>query len=331
MVDWARAWRHPRRAASCGPFAYRGGVRGVLVVNPRATTTSPRVTDVLVSAFAREVDLTVETTAHRGHATALAEQARRDGMDVVITLGGDGVVNEVINGLLADGPGPHVPMLAAVPGGSGNVFARALGLAADAVATTGQLLDAIRLGRTRTIGLGLANGRYFASNAGLGIDAEVIASMEQQRRAGHRATPLRYLATTTAALMAGPERNQPILQLTRPGGRPEAVSFAIVQNTSPWTFFGALAIDPCPAASFETGLDVFALRRMDPTSTATAIGRMVLRRRVGSSARSVLWHDQAGFSVTASRPVAMQIDGEGVGTVTSVHFHAVPHALRILC
>ena len=98
----------------------------------------------------------VETTAHRGHAVTLAEQARRDGMDLVITLGGDGVVNEVINGLLCDGPGPQVPMLATVPGGSGNVFARALGLPADAVAAAGQLLDAIRLQRTRTIGLGSA-------------------------------------------------------------------------------------------------------------------------------------------------------------------------------
>lgn len=301
------------------------------MVNPRATTTSPRVTEVLVAAFAREVDLAVETTAYRGHATELADRARRDAMDVVITLGGDGVVNEVINGLLADGPGPLVPMLATVPGGSGNVFARALGLAPDAVAATGQLLDAIRLGRIRTIGLGRANGRYFASNAGLGIDAEVIASMEQQRRAGHRATPLRYLATTTAALIGRPEHRQPTLQLSRPGSQPETVSFAIVQNTSPWTYFGALAIDPCPAASFDTGLDVFALRRMDPASTATAVGRMVLRRRAGSSARSVLWHDQTEFSVTASRPVAMQVDGEGIGEVMQADFRAVAQALRILC
>ena len=58
---------------------------------------------------------------------------------------------------------------------------------------------------------------------------------------------------------------------------------------------------------------------------------MILRRRAGSSARSVLWHDQAGFCVTASRPVAMQIDGEGVGEVVRADFRAVPQALRILC
>lgn len=306
-------------------------MRGLLVVNPRATTTSPRVTEVLVQAFAKDVDLEVVTTTHRGHAIALGEQARRSGLDLVITLGGDGVVNEVVNGLLADGPGPDVPMLATVPGGSGNVFARALGLPPHAVKATGQLLDAIQLGRYRTIGLGIANGRYFAANAGLGIDADVIAAMEQQRRSGHHATPLRYLATTTRALLTARQQQGPTLILERPGGHAEEVCFAFIQNTSPWTYFGSLAIDPCPAASFDTGLDVFALRRFDPISTAHAVSRMVLRRQAGSRRSIVLWHDQAAFSLRSSEPIAMQIDGEGIGDVHLAEFTAVPRALRVLC
>jgi diacylglycerol kinase family enzyme len=307
-------------------------VRGLLVVNPRATTTSPRVTEVLVGAFAKDVDLEVVTTTHRGHAVALGEQARRSCLDLVITLGGDGVVNEVINGLLVEGPGSDVPMLGTVPGGSGNVFARALGLPPHAVKATGQLLDAIRLHRYRTIGLGRANGRYFASNAGLGIDADVIAAMERQRRAGHQATPLRYLATAAQALSRARQDQGPVLHLERPGTPAEQVCFAVIQNTSPWTYFGALAIDPCPAASFDTGLDVFGLRTFDPLGTAHAISRMVLQRQAGSSRRSiVLWHDQAQFRLTSSQSVAMQIDGEGIGDVHQADFVAVPEALRVLC
>jgi diacylglycerol kinase family enzyme len=312
--------------------AYAWGVRGLLIVNPRATTTSPRVTDVLVQAFTSDVELEVITTTHRGHGLELGEQAHRDGLDLVITLGGDGLVNEVINGLLADGPGPKVPMLATVPGGSGNVFARALGLPAHAVQATAQLLDAIRHQRSRTIGLGRANGRYFAANAGLGIDAEVIAAMERQRRAGHHASPLRYLATASSALLRAQQRVLPSLVLQRPGTPTETVTLAFVQNTSPWTYFGSLAIDPCPSASFDTGLDVFALRRMDAVSTAQAVSRMVLQRRAGSDRRSVvLWHDQAEFSLTSNQPVAMQIDGEGVGQVLRADFVSVPQALRVLC
>lgn len=286
---------------------------------------------MLLHAFADQVDLEVVMTTHRGHAVSLGSRARDEGMDLVLTLGGDGVVNEVINGMLSQGPGAQVPMLGTVPGGSGNVFARAIGLPPEPVEATGQLLDAIRLRRFRSIGLGQVNGRYFATNAGLGIDAEVIAAMERQRKAGHRASPTRYLATTIRAVVSDTDRRHPALLLSRPGGASEPVFFTIVQNTAPWTYLGALPIDPCPAASFDTGLDVFALRRFDPASTALAASRMVFRRRAGSTARSiVLWHDQASFSVTASRPMAMQVDGEGIEPVTEARFAAVPRALRVL-
>ena len=99
-------------------------MRRLLVVNPRATTTSARTREVIAHALSASLDLDVVDTTHRTHATDLARQARRDGLDVVLTLGGDGTVNEVVNGLLADGPGHDVPTLGTVPGGSANVFAR---------------------------------------------------------------------------------------------------------------------------------------------------------------------------------------------------------------
>jgi len=184
-------------------------MRGLLVVNPRATTTSPRVVDVIVHAFSADIDLDVTVTTHRGHGFALGERARSEGMDVVVTLGGDGVVNEVTNGLLAEGPGPHVPMLATVPGGSANVFARSLGLPNDAVEATGQILEALREGRCRRIGVGRANDHWFVANAGLGLDAEIIAAMEQHRARGRAATPLRYVTTTLNAYFRGTDRRHP--------------------------------------------------------------------------------------------------------------------------
>jgi hypothetical protein len=218
-------------------------VRGLLVVNPRATTTSPRVIDVIVHALSDELDLDVTVTTHRGHGVLLGERALEEGLDIVVTLGGDGVVNEVVNGLLSGGSGPSVPLLATIPGGSGNVFARSLGLPNDAVEATGHLLDRIRTGGVRPIGLGTANDRWFVANAGLGIDAEIIAAMEQHRKAGHKATPTRYLATTLNTFFRGTDRRDPALTLTRhqrdDGGieRIDGLFFAIVQNTSPWTFY----------------------------------------------------------------------------------------------
>ncbi len=79
-------------------------MRALLVVNPKATTTSERSRDVLVRALRSQVDLTVEYTLRRGHATTLAKAAAESGVDVVVTLGGDGTVNEAVNGLMTAAP-----------------------------------------------------------------------------------------------------------------------------------------------------------------------------------------------------------------------------------
>ncbi|GAB3985271.1 hypothetical protein GCM10029978_097660 [Actinoallomurus acanthiterrae] len=97
-------------------------------------------------AFAGEVRLELAETQRRGHATELAEQAVGEGYDVIIALGGDGTVNEAVNGLLANGPSEDLPALAVVPSGSANVFARSLGLPNNALDAAGQVLEALRAG-----------------------------------------------------------------------------------------------------------------------------------------------------------------------------------------
>ena len=313
-------------------------MRGLLVVNPRATTTSPRVIDVIVHALSDEVNLDVTVTTHKGHGILLGEAARQQGLDVVVTLGGDGVVNEVVNGILSSDGGGPVPLLATVPGGSGNVFARALGLPTDAVEATGLILERLRTGGSRVIGLGTANDRWFVANAGLGLDAEIIAAMEGQRKAGHAATPTRYLRTALDQYLRRTDRKEPALTLTRgaradhPAERLPGVFAAVVQNTSPWTFFGTWPINPCPDASFDAGLDLFAIRRMH-LPTGLIVTRRLLTSRAGGSARGgiVSWHDQSEFTLTAQRPIDFQIDGEGMGAVTEVVFRSHPRALRVVC
>lgn len=314
-------------------------MRGLLVVNPKATTTSPRVIDVIVHALSDQVDLDVTVTTHKGHGIMLGERALAESLDVVITLGGDGIVNEVVNGILSSGPGPHVPRIATIPGGSANVFARTMGFPTDPVEATGLILDSLRVGSTRTIGLGRAGERWFLANAGLGIDAEIIAAMERHRRAGRAATPTRYLTTTLNEFFRSTDRKEPALTLTRPnatGGegteRLEGVFLAVVQNASPWTYFGSWPISPCPEASFDRGLDVFAVRKMHIPTALRAAARM-LTRSPGRSGRDglVLWHDQPAFTLTASRPVEFQIDGEGLGPTTEVVFTSHPGALTVVC
>ena len=297
--------------------------------------------DVLAHALGDEMDLRVERTEHRGHAEELARAARADAVDVVCVLGGDGTVNEAVNGLLAGGPAAEGPRLAIIPGGSANVAARALGLPTDPVEATGEILQALREGRRRTIGLGTIAitpddrdpviHRWFIANAGLGVDAEIIAAMEDDRAAGHEATPTRYLLTTIRQFLWRTDRREPALEVVLPDSTVDGVFLAIVQNTSPWTYLGTLPIAPCPDASFETGLDLFAVRRMSLATAMRLARRMIAGSRAGSTARSLtVAHDLPGLTVTASRPIALQVDGEGLGDVRGATFAAVPDALAVV-
>lgn len=299
------------------------------MVNPKATTTTDVTRDVLISALADKFHLEVITTTHRGHARELGEKARAEAMDCILTLGGDGTVHEVVNGLLADGPRPGLPVLGTVPGGSANVFARALGYPQDAVESTGLLLRAMREASTRTISLGMVDDRYFTFTAGLGLDAEIMIRMDAARAKGKPATPTRYLATTLRHFFAGSDRKSPTLTLHRPGHDPiEDVYLAIVQNTSPWTYLGAHPINPSPQASFDTGLDLWATTTLGVPQSVRFGTRMVFSRAKGSPKAIVAWHDVEEFRIAANRPTAMQVDGEVVGEITEVLFRSVPDALR---
>ena len=102
-----------------------------------------------------------------------------------------------------------------------------------------------------------------------------------------------------------------------------------MQNTSPWTFFGAHPINPSPKASFDTGLDLWATTSLKVGSGLRYGTRMVLNRDKGNPKNIVAWHDQAELRITATRPTAMQVDGEVIGEVEDVSFRAVPGALRV--
>ena len=305
-------------------------MRALLVVNPKATATTPGVRDVLAHALASETKLDVVQTEARGHATSLARSAAVEGLDVVVALGGDGTVNEVVNGLLADGPVAGLPALAVVPGGNANVFARALGLPGTAVEATGQLLEALRHDRRRSVGLGLADDRWFTFCAGLGLDAEVVRRVEHKRADGRRATPGLFVRQGVQHFFLGAQRREPAMTVQVGDDEPQRIGLALVCNTTPWTYLGPRPVRPCPRASFETGLDLFALRRLGTVSTLRHL-RQILAARPRPKGRDVLQlHDEPGFVLRADRPLAFQVDGDDLGDRTSVTFRAVPGALEVV-
>jgi diacylglycerol kinase family enzyme len=304
-------------------------MRALLVVNPKATTTSARAQDVLVHALASEVKLDLVETTHRGHATELAEQAVLDGLDVVVAFGGDGTVNEVVNGLLHEGPRPGLPALAVVPAGSTNVFARALGLPNSAIEATGQLLQALLEDRRRRIGLGTADDRWFTFNAGLGVDAGSVRRVERARARGRTATPPLYVRSALREFFGGPTRGKTIT-VTRPGAEPIELALALVCNADPWTYLGERPVHPCPEASFDSGLDLFGLTSAPTAAVLRHLAQILAKDGHPHGKRVVALHDVDELVLSSSVPLPFQLDGDDVGDRDRVVLRAVPGAVEVL-
>jgi len=310
-------------------------VRGLLIVNPQATTTTGNSADLVIRSLAGLVDLDVEHTRYRGHARELAAAARGQ---LVIVLGGDGAINEAVNGIMSR-PGAGVPgilgtapLLAVIPGGGGNVFAQALGLPVDTAAAIARIRALLETGRYRTIGLGLAGDRYFTFSAGLGMDADVVREVERLRASGRRQSATLFAWAILRRYISGTDRRTPALTLERDGQPATSGLFmTAITNRSPWTYLRSRALLPIPDPDFNSGLDVLALRKLRATTIVSAVGQMLLVRHRSPRGRYVLTvTGLESLTVRSVRPIAFQVDGDYLGETEAVKFQFIPHALRVV-
>lgn len=282
---------------------------------------------VIQKALSADHDVAVAETNRRGHATRLAQGAARDGVDAVVCLGGDGTLNEVANGLARTRTA-----LAALPGGSTNVFARTIGLPNDPIEATGALLGALESGSIEDVGLGSLNGRYFLFHVGLGFDAEVVHQVERRsglkRYAGH---PLFIYAAFTAYLRHYDHSRPRFALRFSDGGVVDDGCFSIVMNTNPYTYLGNRAFDVIPEATLERGLAVVSFRSLTiPTllgAAASALGLGGdLRKRKHLDVRT----DLDGLVVEGHGPFPYQVDGDHLGDTELLRFKHEPAALRLV-
>jgi diacylglycerol kinase family enzyme len=310
----------------------------VLIVNPNATSTTPAGRDLLAHALESRVDLTVAHTNHRGHAIEIASDAARDGIDAVIVHGGDGTVNEVVNGILGDcsqsQPALHGPAVGVVPGGSANVFARALGISPDPTVATNQLVDLLdehrRGGPWRRIGLMNCGDRWGVFTAGMGVDGAVVAAVEAQREKGREVTAWRYIRVAIRENLAA-ARREPSLTLHLPGREPvTGVHFAFVSNSSPWTYANTRPVWTNPDTTFETGVGVFAVTSMNVWANLGLVRRMLSRKPSIEAKHLIRDDDLSWVRVTSDTEVACQIDGDYAGLRETMTFTSVPNALGVV-
>ncbi|GAB3558082.1 diacylglycerol kinase family enzyme [Actinopolyspora lacussalsi] len=307
-------------------------MRAVLVVNPEATSTSAAGRDVLAHALASEVKLDVVQTRYRGHAADAAARATLEGADLIVVHGGDGTVNEVVNGMLRTEVATTTqrPCLSVIPGGLANVFAGALGVPRDPLEATHGLLHALAEQRSRWIGLGKVDDRWFTFNAGVGIDADVVAEVERRRGKGRRVTPWLYTSAATRCYLAS-ARRKPLLTV-QADDEPQvtALHAAMISNADPWTYLGRRPVHTNPETSFETGIGVFALGNMLPHSVLRHVAQMLSDRAKPQGKSLFRRANISRLRVACERPLRVQVDGDSLGELSVIDFVSVPNALCVV-
>jgi diacylglycerol kinase family enzyme len=301
-------------------------MRLLLVVNPTASSVTPRGRVVISKAFESVAEVRVASTGHRNHATELAAEAVADGTDVVVTLGGDGTLNEVA-GALAGSP----VRLAVLPGGSTNVFARALGLSDDPVEASGQLLTALASpeAHTEDMGLGRANGRVFVFHAGIGFDAAVVHEVEKR---GHLKRWIAHPLFVLSAFRTWASYDRAArFHLSADGGPAEPTPFSIVLNRDPYTFLGERPVSLASGADFDKGLAVARFRSLALLPILNASARALFTAGGFHGDRHVrITTAIHRIEIEGSKPFAYQLDGDYIGETRSLQIEHVPRALRVI-
>lgn len=299
--------------------------RALMIANPNASGTTPRVRDVIAHALGSALKVDVAETTHRHHATELAMNAVRDGYGTVISLGGDGTLNEVVNGI-AGSP----VMLIALPGGHTNVFARTFGLPRDPVEATSVVLANLEGGTSpRAMDIGRVNGRAFAFNAGLGFDADVVRAVEARPRAKRRWGEIYFVVAGVRRFFAGyPRRPSPMT--VDAGERIEGVKQIFVCASDPYTYFRTRPFRLCPDARQGAGLSATAVTSLSTVTALRTLGRAFGRARHGRLRAVHILDGLDAFTVTATQPVPLQVDGDYAGEATAFAFTLEREALQVL-
>ena len=282
------------------------------------------------TALSQRHDTQVAFTNRRGHAARLARGAATTGTDAVVVLGGDGTLNEAANGVAGTDC-----VLAALPGGSTNVFARTIGTPDDPIVATQAVLDAFEGDSITTAGLGIARGRYFLFHCGMGLDAAIVERVERhptlKRYLGH---PL-FLLAGIDTLLRRYDRQTGTLRVETTAPAMESIDgcFAVVvANTDPYTFLGSRPVRIAPAATLHTGLSVVGLRSLrfaDSVDVLSAVFRA--NGSLSDADPNVVQRIDhvRELTVTGIRPFGHQIDGDHLGAVDELGLEWIPDALRL--
>ena len=295
----------------------------VFLVNPASSngSTGRRWPELARRAAAAGLDGATLFSERQGHLAELAREAALEGAELLVVVGGDGSVNEVVNGLAGLGRQPEV---AVVPRGTGWDFSRTFGIPR-------KIDDAVQIalqGDVRTIDLGRASYRawdgsdataWFANVASAGMSGAIAKRANETTKAlGGKAS---YL-WATFAVFSGWEATE--IEVAVDGERRAGPMFDVVIANG--RFFGG-GLEICPEAEPDDGLfDVLTIGDVTKRDLVQTMPKMYRGTHLPHPKAELL--RGSSVTVTSETPLPIELDGEQPGT-TPVTFEVAAGALRL--
>lgn len=296
--------------------------RTVLIVNPNAGRLPDRTRNEVVDAARARFRARAVATTARDTGIEMAQEAVADGAELVVAFGGDGHINEVANGVAGT-----EAVLGIVPGGTMNVFARALGIPNDPLEAIDHLARRLRE-EPRSVPLGRMDDRYFTFSAGCGFDAEAAERVERYVPAKRRFGEVFFYWSAFRVLMDPFRYRRPTLTLKGPFGEVEA-SMAIASNAGPYAYLFGRPIVIAPEVDLYAGIDLFALRKMRIEALPNYAWRCLVSTDLADHPDAFYARDLDSFQVTSAEPFSRHVDGEPLAPSRSATFVTVPDAIKV--
>lgn len=288
-----------------------------VIVNPVAGRGRGRRAWTVVGPALRDAGIRYEETFEEepGQAIPIAEDATRAGYDVIVAVGGDGTVHEVVNGIMRAGV-KEQPAVAIIPGGTGNDFARALGVPKDPLAAGRLLLSGAR----RRVDIGQVNERYFVGISGVGFDAEVAAKVNRWPKwVGGTTVYVAAILSMLVTYSLAPTR------IVLDGREERLRLFLLAAANTPW-YGGGMYMAPHARAD-DGYLEVITARDLGKLETLGLLPKVFSGAHLGH--RKVAHQAVREVRVESDVRLSIHADGETVGQVPAV-FRAVPGAIEVI-
>jgi YegS/Rv2252/BmrU family lipid kinase len=280
----------------------------LIILNPAADSERALRKQARVESLAR--DCVVCATTYTGEAETMARRGVAEGFEKIVAAGGDGTINEVVNGLAGSGT-----TLGLLPIGTMNVFATELGLPTHDLELCWEI---VKGDSTRAIDLPKANQKFFVQLAGVGLDAQVVKETSSQLKRNFG--PLSYVISALQIAARKPPR----LFIQSEDASIDEGSFVLVGNGrlygGPFPFFKHAALD-------DGLLDVIAFKRLGYLEIIKYLQDVIFSSEI--RVPEIEYFQTRQLRVESDQSVPVELDGELVGNCP-VEFSLENRSLRVL-